>query len=290
MDEDAFLVALQALRADRVQGASELARQGLGILAESALGMAAGDVPELCRQLRARAGQLRQARPSMSPLEHLMQCWSEGLEEVASEDDLAVARRIAAERATELVERSRQAVAGVVAVAAAAIGAGKTLLTHSLSSTVVGVLRALAGQGVRVILSESRPLNEGYRLARLLSELGVPSRLITDAQIGLAVAEADLVLVGADSLFPDGSLVNKVGTYLLALAAHDQGVPFWVCCERFKHRADPLLPQQLERMDPAELGAPALPGVQIENPYFDITPSRLISAWIDELGVRRAAP
>lgn len=289
MDETAFATALEALRRDRLLGASELARRGLQALAESALGMAARDAASLRQGLRARAARVQRARPSMAPLVGLVRSWSEGLGDLPAAD-LDEARRRAAERAGELVARSRRAVEQAAAHAAAAIGPGKTLITHSLSATVVEVLRRLAGKGVRAIVTESRPLNEGYRLAALLSGLGVPTRLITDAQLGLAVAQADLALVGADSLLPEGSLVNKAGTYLLALAARDRGLPFWVCCEGFKRRDEEMPPLELERMDPGELGAPDLAGVEIANVYFDITPARLIDAWIDEEGVRRSTP
>jgi ribose 1,5-bisphosphate isomerase len=219
----------------------------------------------------------------------LVQRWSEGAAEF-QENDLQAVRRGLADQAEGLSDLSRQAVEQVAARTAAEIGPGKTLITHSLSATVVAVFRRLADQGVRAIVSESRPLNEGCHLVGILSGLGVPTRLITDAQIGLCVSDADLALVGADSLLPDGSLVNKVGTYLLALAARDRGVPFWVCSESLKQRDETLPALKLERMDPAELGAPDLPGVQIDNVYFDVTPARLISAWFDEEGVRHPAP
>ncbi len=288
MDEAAFAAALEGLRQDRLEGASALARRGLEILAASASGMEARNPSELRQGLRARAERVQRARPSMAPLVRLVQRWSEGLTEVSG-DDLAAARLGAAERAKALAGLSRQAVEQVADHTAAAIGPGKTLLTHSLSATVLGVFQRLAGQGVAAIVSESRPLNEGHRLAGLLSGLGVPTRLVTDAQIGLAIADADLVLVGADSLLPDGSLINKAGTYLLALAARERGVPFWVCCESFKQRDAGMPPLELERMDPAELGAPELPGVRIDNLYFDVTPVRFVTAWVDEQGVRRAA-
>ena len=77
-------------------------------------------------------------------------------------------------------------------------------------------------------MSEARPLNEGVRTARRLAEKGVSVTLITDAQMGLFVREAEAVVVGADSVLPDGSLVNKIGTHLLALAAREAKVPFYV--------------------------------------------------------------
>ena len=74
---------------------------------------------------------------------------------------------------------------------------------------------------------------------------------------------------------------------MLALAAREQGVPFYVCCESFKWHEAGEPPPELEEMAPAELGVPAWPGVTVRNVYFDITPARLVSVWIDETGVRR---
>jgi translation initiation factor 2B subunit (eIF-2B alpha/beta/delta family) len=162
-------------------------------------------------------------------------------------------------------------------------------MTHSLSSTVVEVCRLLKDVGLRMIVTESRPLEEGRQLAGRLSAWGVPTTYITDAQMGLFVARADAVLVGADSVLADGAVVNKAGTYPLALAARDQGVPFHVCCESFKWRAADQPPPELEEMAPAELGLPDWPAVTVRNVYFDITPARLVSGWIDETGVRSTA-
>jgi len=289
MDESAFEAALQAILQDRAEGAGELARRALEILRRSALDTEAEAGEELRPVLLARAERLRECRPSMAPLDRLLRRWS-GILEGTRTPDLDRLRSVAAEEAAALALLSREAAERAAAHAAGHIGPGRTVITHSLSATVAAVYRNLAGGGVRAILTESRPLNEGYRLAGSLSGLGVPTRLITDAQMGLAVAEADVALVGADSLLPDGSLVNKAGTYLLALAARDRAVPLYVCCESFKQRTEDMPPLELERMDPAELGAPAFPGVRIENCYFDITPARLVSAWIDENGVRVRVP
>ena len=141
---------------------------------------------------------------------------------------------------------------------------------------------------MRHVSTEARPLNEGYLRASRLAEREIPAELITEAQMGLAVARADIALVGADTLLRDGSLVNKAGTYLLALAARDKGVPFCVCCESFKRSRVQAGEAGLEEMDMAELSAPDLPGIRIRNVYFDITPARLISRWIDETGVHES--
>ncbi|HRE56061.1 MAG TPA: translation initiation factor eIF-2B [Candidatus Competibacter sp.] len=276
------------IRDDRVRGASELARFGLVILAQAARELPAATVGEWWEGLSALAVDLAEARPSMTPLSHLLRRWREGAA-IEADMNLAAARQVAAARAEVLIEQSRRAVADCAARVAELVGAGRTLMTHSFSSTVLESCRLLKEAGLRMIVTESRPLEEGRRLAEQLSVWKVPTVYITDAQMALFVARADAVLVGADSVLADGAVLNKAGTALLALAARERGVPFYVACESFKWRdaADP--PPVLEEMAPAELGVPTWPDVTVRNLYFEVTPARLISAWIDEAGVRRIA-
>ncbi len=284
MDETTFNQALELIKADRARGASELARECLSLIASIARETPASDVDALWSMLTQRVALLEQARPSMAPIHNLLARWRTAAEG-NSWAGLATARTQMARSADELIEYSLRAVAETARQTAAHLGPDRTVLTHSLSSTVLSVFRGLRHQGLKVILTESRPLYEGHRLARQLADYEVPATLITEAQIGLFVAKADAVLVGADSLLPDGSVINKVGTYPLALVARDQGVPMYVCCESFKRRPPDMEVPPLEAMGSAELGAPALAGVAVRNIYFDVTPARLVSAWFDERGM-----
>jgi translation initiation factor 2B subunit (eIF-2B alpha/beta/delta family) len=285
MDDDSFEES--QLAGDRTHGASELARRGLEIAAHSALTAPAEDVGALTRLLGDRALALAATRPSMAPLRNLLERWRETLAGLPA-GELEAARRTAADAARALVEDSRRAALEAAAQAAELVGAGRTVATHSLSSTVLEVFNRLKDTGVSVILTESRPLYEGHRLAARLSEWSIPATLITDAQLGHFIGRADLALVGADTVLSDGSVVNKAGSYLLALAARDQGVPFYVCCESFKWGGEDTGPD-LEEMDPSELGAPGWPRVTLANVYFDVTPARLVTAWLTEKGVVRGS-
>ena len=286
MDDSAFENALHELRTDRVQGASELARRCLDLLAASAQAVAASESSELFDELVRRCDRLIAARPSMAPIHNLLTAWKSSLTQLDG-SSLPELRAAAAGRAREGIKRSKKAMVKVMENGAGYIDSGKTILTHSFSATVLGVFARLKDRNIRVIVTESRPLNEGYMLARQLSDWSIPTQLITDAQLGLFATQADLVLLGADSLLPDGSLVNKAGSYLLALAAHDKGIPLCVCCESFKRRRAGLGKLHLEEMEGAELGTPVLPGVKVRNIYFDVTPARLIDRWIDEAGVHK---
>ncbi len=200
-------------------------------------------------------------------------------------DDLSVARRYAADHALSLSQSSQQAITMIAHYAVDLLGVGKTLMTHSFSSTVVEVCRLLKDRDLQMIVTESRPLQEGQRLAAKLSAWAVPTTYITEAQMGLFVGQADAVLVGADSVQSDGAVLNKSGTYLLALAARDQGVSFYVCCESFKLRTQ--VTAELEEMAAAELQTPLWSSVTPRNIYFEITPARLVSGWISEHGIIR---
>lgn len=283
MHDTRFQERLRELAEDRTHGASELARRSLEVAAESARHAPANDVRELSHTLHERAAAMAAARPSMAPLQNLLGRWQEALAELPA-GELESARRKAAEAALRLTEESRSAAMEAATTAAEFIGAGRTVMTHSLSSTVLEVFRRLKDAAVRAIVTESRPLCEGRELAARLSEWAIPTTFITDAEVGLFVERADLALVGADTVLADGSVVNKAGTYLLALAARDRGIPFYVCCESFKRLKAETKRPILEEMDPSELGTPERPHVTVVNVYFDVTPARLVSGWFTEHG------
>ncbi len=279
---------LKRLRTDHERGASQLARMALGYLAEVARDESITDVETLRTELDGFARELEAARPSMVTIEHQLATWRR---EAAAlpDDELAVMRAAFVERAQTLVARSQKAASDAAARVPELIPSGATVLTHSLSSTVREVLGLLQGRAT-VIFSESRPRLEGHRFGQWLSAGQLKGQLITDAQLGHFAAQADVALVGADAVLGDGSVVNKVGTYLLALAARDHGLPFYVCYESFKYTERTTAEINLEEMDPGELGAPEMPGILVRNVYFDITPARLVSAWIDELAVHESPP
>lgn len=283
MDERAVRERVGVIAADRSHGASELARICLDMGVDLALREPMRDSAELYDVLGRLAAAMMAARPSMAPVYNLLNRWTERLARLPGME-LDAARQAAAAAARAVAEESVRAMGEAARHASGLIGAGRMVITHSLSSTVREVFSLLKNGGIRAIVSESRPLCEGYALAAQLSEWGILTTLITDAQLGLFVRQADLVLVGADAILEDGAVVNKAGTYLLALAARDQGIPFYVCCESFKRRVPGMGPLKLEEMDPEEIGAPERQHVTVRNVYFDVTPRQLITGWVNEHG------
>ena len=289
MDDHAFrTLHRRELVEDRVSGASQLARKALDSLAEFAGSCSVTDPDTLQSTLVEFAEDLQYARPSMAPVHNLVERWADRVVELETESTDSL-RRQAAAIAQELSDHSVCAVAAAAREAARLIGQGRRIITHSMSSTVLETFRVLAATDVRAIVTESRPGLEGRNQARHLDAMGIPVTFITDAQLGHFCEQADVALVGADTLLADGSLVNKAGSYLLALAARDRGIPFRVCCESFKQLPAGFSSFELESLDPDELDAPGGRHIEAQNVYFDITPARLIDSWIDETGVRHHA-
>jgi ribose 1,5-bisphosphate isomerase len=280
--------AVKTIAEDRTHGASELARHCLALLAEHAQSSTATHHTDLITELNSLAEAFRQARPSMAPIQNLVGCWQSRLSHF-TEQEIGTLRDTMIAYAHELRDRSQQAVTTIARHVQAFIGAHATVMTHSLSSTVVASFKVLRNHQMRAIVTESRPLQEGCQLAQQLSAWKIPVTLITDAQMGLFAGQADAILVGADTLFGDGSVLNKTGTYLLALAARRQNTPFYVASETFKRVSTSPLQAPVEEQGAEELGLPALSGVTVRNLYFDVTPPDLIGAYITEQGVYRQA-
>ena len=165
--------------------------------------------------------------------------------------------------------------------------------------TALGVIRVAVDQGrkLRVLVPETRPYLQGARLtAWELAEGGIPLTLITDNMVGhfLKSGKVAAVVVGADRIAANGDTANKIGTYQIAVLAHEHGVPFYVAAPTSTLDLDlatgDLIPIE-ER--PAEevthiRGLRIAPDVAAANPAFDVTPARLIAAIITERGVARA--
>ena len=165
--------------------------------------------------------------------------------------------------------------------------------------TALGVVRAAweSGKRLRVFCTETRPWMQGARLtAWELARLGVPATLIVDSAAGalMAAGRVSAVVTGADRVAANGDTANKIGTYALAALAESHNIPFYIAAPvstvDFGTPSGAAIPIE-ERPDEevTSLGGRriAAEGVDVWNPAFDVTPSRLIAAIITERGVAR---
>jgi translation initiation factor 2B subunit (eIF-2B alpha/beta/delta family) len=164
------------------------------------------------------------------------------------------------EEARALVE-SRERASRAISVLLAPHIQG-VVLTHSASATVREALEHTPPE--RVVCTVSEPGGEGRELAENLRAAGIAADVVDDTDAEHAVGTVDLVLIGADTVFRDGSLVNKIGTAGLARAADEAGVPVIVACEVIK-----VTP--VDARDPGE-------------DRFDLTPPEHVDHYVTEEG------
>jgi methylthioribose-1-phosphate isomerase len=176
---------------------------------------------------------------------------------------------------------------------------GARVLTHcnagALATAGMGTALApiymahAAGRLVTVYANETRPLRQGARLtAWELSRAGIHVTVLPDGAAASLIAQrqVDLVIVGADRITANGDVANKVGTYAVALAARAHAIPFYVAAPW--STVDPATATGaaivIEHRRSEELGD--LPqGVPAWNPAFDVTPRRLVSAYLTDRGL-----
>jgi len=190
---------------------------------------------------------------------------------------------------------------------AALVPDGKTVLTHCNAGalatagygTALGVIRAAiaSGKKIDVFADETRPFLQGARLtAWELQQDGIPTTLITDNMAGyfLHSGRIGCVVVGADRIAANGDVANKIGTYSVAVLAKENGVPFYVAApvSTFDLTLESGDQIPIEQRAPGEVthmfGVHVAPeNIRVENPAFDVTPARYITAIISERGVAR---
>ena len=191
---------------------------------------------------------------------------------------------------------------------AALVPDGKTVLTHCNAGalatagygTALGVIRAAAeaGKKIDVFADETRPFLQGARLtAWELQQDGIATTLITDNMAGhfLHSGRIGCVVVGADRIAANGDVANKIGTYSLAVLAKENNVPFYVAAPvstfDLTLKSGDLIPIEQRSADEVThvFGVPVAPeNIRVENPAFDVTPARYVTAIISERGVARA--
>jgi len=273
--------------------------------------------------LEQAVAYLAEQRPTAVNLRWALDQMLAGIRNLPREDRVAAAYARAAEICDEDVETCR--LIGVHGLAlieeiAARKGPGEpvNVLTHCNAGWIACVDWGTAtspvyqahdkGIPLHVWVDETRPRNQGAALtAYELGAHGVPHTIIVDNAGGhlMQRGNVDICIVGTDRVTADGDVANKIGTYLKALAAHDNEVPFYVALPNttidwslgdgfnipIEERAqDEVLKMPGRREDGSVVSVEiAAPGSPAGNPAFDVTPARLVTGFITERGIAPAS-
>lgn len=271
---DAVAPTVETVREDETHGSAYISIRALEVLRDAAAHLeglddgsrTGGGWDELAELARA----LLDARPSMAALANrINRTMYEADERTASEVQSTARERI--ERAVDADERAATRAAETIDGA---------VLTLSRSGTVETAL--IEAEPDRVIVLESRPDREGIGVAERLTSAGIDTMITLDAAVAHVVGDVDYLLVGADTVLADASVVNKVGTRTAAIAADREGAAVYAVGAVDKiSPATELTPETVSREAIYEDGS----DLTVDCPLFDRTPTDLVSGVITEIGV-----
>jgi ribose 1,5-bisphosphate isomerase len=247
------------------------------------------DTPEAFRtELRAAARVLFATRPTAVSLPNALRYVLHGMDG-RTVDEL---RRSVESTVEGFCHRLDRAQTDLGQVGANRLRDGDVVMTHCHSTDALACVEAAVEQGktLEAIVKETRPRNQGRITAEQLSEMGVPVTLIVDSAARHYLNDVDHVLVGADSIAADGSVINKIGTSGLAVNARDRGTPIMVAAQTLKlhpatftgHTVDIEMRDTEEVIDEERRAAIGSP--EVVNPAFDVTPPRYVDAIVTERG------
>jgi ribose 1,5-bisphosphate isomerase len=270
------------------RGAAEIADAAATALATQARKSDAGTADALQAELWAVARLLEDTRPTAVTLPNALRFVLNGLDA----DDLSSLRTTTLGRAEDFHERLDRMQADLGQIGAGRLRDGDTIMTHCHSTAVISVVEAAVAQdkALSAVVTETRPRNQGHITAAALRDLGVDVTLIVDGATRRYLADVDHVLVGADSIAADGSVINKIGTSGLAVLARDRGTPITVAAGTIK--LDPATlyggAVEIEMREESEIIGEAeradIGDIAVENPAFDVTPPRYLDAIVTERG------
>jgi ribose 1,5-bisphosphate isomerase len=271
-----------------IRGAATIADAAAEALATQAEASDA-DSPEAFRaDMRRAARHLRETRPTAVSLPNALRYVLRGM----SGETVADLRDSTVECAARFQRELDAAQENLGRIGANRLRDGDTLMTHCHSTDALACVRGALddGKDLHTIVKETRPRQQGHITARQLREWDVPVTLIVDNAARRYLDQADHVLVGADSIAADGSVINKVGTSGLAVNARERGVPVMVAAQTIKLHPDTMTGHtvEIEMREESEVlpvdQREDIGDVTVENPAFDVTPPRYVDAIVTERG------
>ncbi|WP_373189013.1 ribose 1,5-bisphosphate isomerase [Halolamina sp.] len=278
----------EAITSMETRGAATIAAAAAEALRQQAVDGAYDDPESFKATMRAAARQLLETRPTAVSLPNTLRYILTRMEGTSVE-----ALRESVDAAAQAFEQRLARAQGELGeIGANRLQDGDTVMTHCHSTDALSCIEAAVEQGkdISAVVKETRPRNQGHITAEELVDLGVPVTLIVDNAARRYLDDVDHVLVGADSIAADGSVINKIGTSSLAVNARERGVPVMCAAQTIKLHPETLTGHTVEieeRVETEVIDAETrakIGDIEVRNPAFDVTPPRYVDAIVTESG------
>jgi len=257
---DEFIKKIKSLE---IQGAKEIAIEGLKFLREYSKENGFG------KDFDRTARLIEKARPTAVVLHNCLEI----LEKDKNLETINKLLRKLGQMNKEIAKRGSRLIKD-----------GYVIMTHCHSGEACAVIEQAWKEGKRITVyaTETEPKNQGIKTARELAEMKIPVILIIDSAIEYFIKDVDIVIVGTDAIRKEG-IVNKIGTYPLAVVAREHKKPFYVVGNTLK--LDKRKKIIIEERSPHEVYIEHMKTLEVRNPAFDITPLKYVKRIICEKGI-----
>ncbi len=257
---------LKKLKSLKIQGAKEITIHSLKFLRKLAKEKGFG------KEFNQAAKKLAKARPTAVVLHNLLNC----LEIIKKEKKV--------ETINKLLRKLNQSTKEIAKRGSRLIKNNYVIMTHCHSGEACAVIKQAwkEGKKIKIYATETRPKEQGIKTAKELSKLGIHVVLIVDSAVGFFMKNVDIVIVGSDAIRKEG-IINKIGTYTMAVVAKEHKKPFYVVGNTLK--LDKRKKLIIEERDPHEVYVENIKTLKIRNPAFDVTPWKYIKRVVTEKGV-----
>ncbi len=294
---------VDAIRKLRIRGAPSIGVAGALAIALVAYHSKVENINNLAKEITNWIDEIKKVRPTARNLFYALN----RLENIVSKhlsSDMNKFRSEIINEALNIMEEECKYSKEASEIASQLIENGDAVLTHCNTGplatvdygTALGAIMEAWRQGKRfkVIITETRPLLQGSRITAFeLKAERIPFTLITDNMVGFAIQKRMInkVIVGADRILHTGHVINKIGTYTLAVLAHEHGIPFYVVAPTttidVSSNIESIIIENRESSEVTSIMGHQIapPDVDVWNPAFDITPPRLVSMIITEKGL-----
>ncbi|MDP3507811.1 MAG: hypothetical protein Q8T09_07450 [Candidatus Melainabacteria bacterium] len=274
---------IQPIRDDLLSGAAEIALRAITVF-QSVLAGEQASVEQVKINLTYTAKSLIDAQPAMAPLFHL------GNDVLLAIENAQTVEEIHSRCDTALTKFEKMLCASASTIADIAydlIDPGELIFAYSFSSTVVSALLNARARGrfFRVVCTEARPSMEGRKLASRLASGGIEVIHTFDNAMGLVLGNCSAAFMGCDCIARPG-VVNKVGSWMLAVACRELNVPLYALSGTEKFVTDERLFEFEKHERPGvEVWDNTPKGVAVLNQQFDLVPFNLLTGLVTEKGI-----
>lgn len=291
---DQLIKNAEKIKSLEIQGATNVAISAIDFLSDYAKRLKDENIPSCIDSLYKARDILINTRPTEPAMKNGLKFIMNKLETEkvnCSLEDIPEKIENYKNQYYEMLQNSKKKIAEIGVRRFPANDKKFVVMTHCHSTLVTAILLEAHKQGkkFKVISTETQPRLQGRKTARELLEVGIEVIHVVDSAMRWAVRhfQVEIILIGADSITSEGTIINKIGSRLLALVAHEEHVPFYVCTPLLKYNPETNLGslETIEMRDPKEIWETPPEGMKIVNPAFETVSRRYIDGIITEAGI-----